>query len=77
MLFAFHTFFFLPFEVFRDRAKEDDIKRRYKKSMTCSIRIKCEGRSAIFELVLRADLMTLQDGKQQCPTDEYLLLVCT
>ena len=44
--------------MFRDRAKEDDIKRRYKKSMTCSIRIKCEGRSAIFELVLRADLMT-------------------
>ena len=50
--------FFLPFEVFRDRATEDDIKRGYKKSMTWSIGIKCEGSSAILELVLRADLMT-------------------
>ena len=37
---------------------EDDIKRSYKKSRTWSIRIKCEGSSAISELVLRADLMT-------------------
>ena len=46
--------------------------------MTWSIRIKCEGSSAISELVLRADLMTcFRTKKQQCPTEDYLLLVCT
>ena len=61
MLFAFHAFFFTFW-------------RWYKKSITWSSGIKCEGSRAIFELVLRADLMT--DENHQCPSEEYLLLVC-